>query len=224
MGVTLPVVDVPLDLVDPNPWNPNKQSERQFAAEVESIRANGFVLPCVLRKVDDRYQIIDGEHRWKAINLLHQDGITTGAGNLPDILAAGVLPSVVLDIPEPEAKRLTIILNETRGRADLADLADLIADLNTSLGEQVGTGLPYSEKELAEFVALGNYTWDTTPVSEDDFQGDTAAPSFTITAQVDEGTWAAWNAALAARNLTGSPAKEGAGHLITHLLTLLETS
>jgi len=45
----LAVTNLPITKVTPNPWNPNKQTERQYAAEMESICDNGFVMPIIVR-------------------------------------------------------------------------------------------------------------------------------------------------------------------------------
>jgi len=34
---------LPIDKVLPNPWNPNKQNDRQYQAEIQSILDNGFI-------------------------------------------------------------------------------------------------------------------------------------------------------------------------------------
>lgn len=112
----LDVFIVPVDALEPNPWNPNEMDEATFQAEVASIQEFGFIVPVIARSVGKkRWQIIDGFHRWKAGKSL---GYTE-------------LPIVQIDVDDDEAKELTIILNETRGRANPEKLAVLVRDLAT---------------------------------------------------------------------------------------------
>src|SRR5438045_6741 len=65
---------VPVDAIEPNPWNPNAMDKAMFEKELASIRKYGFVDPLTVREVDfighRHYEIIDGEHRWKAAKQL----------------------------------------------------------------------------------------------------------------------------------------------------------
>jgi len=59
---------LPVDRIDPNPYQPRTQPlDPSAASEMDaSIRAHGVLQPIVVRPVGDRYQIIDGEQRWRA--------------------------------------------------------------------------------------------------------------------------------------------------------------
>lgn len=53
------------------------------------------------------------------------------------------------EIPDATAKRLTLVLNETRGQAHRPDLLDLLTDLREEVGlEEVLIGLPYDPTDL----------------------------------------------------------------------------
>lgn len=143
----------PVAQLHANPWNPNRMNERQYAAEKESITAFGFIDPVTVRphpELAGEYQVIDGEHRVRAATDL---GITD-------------LPVVVLDVNEAAAKKLTIVLNETRGRADTVDLAAVLADLQAELGAEVLVGLPYTPAELEELLSLSAFDWDAAVNAE----------------------------------------------------------
>lgn len=150
-------IDVPLSALHPNTWNPNKMSERTYAAAVESIQTFGFVDPITVRphpEHEGEYQIIDGFHRWKAsVDLRGLDA---------DV------PVIVLDVDDPAAKKLTVILNETRGEADATLLGTLLADLSTQLDpDELMRGLRYDEAEMAHLMSLADVDWDsfTPPVA-----------------------------------------------------------
>lgn len=63
----LGITQVRVDELDANPWNPNRMSEvafREYVEEVQHLQA--IPKPIVCRPVGDRFQIIDGEHAWRA--------------------------------------------------------------------------------------------------------------------------------------------------------------
>ena len=61
------IVDISLDLIDPNPFQPRKAFNDEELAELAgSIKQQGLIQPIALRKVGDRYQIISGERRTRA--------------------------------------------------------------------------------------------------------------------------------------------------------------
>lgn len=159
--------------VKPNTWNPNVQNERQFTAEIESILSNGFLAPILVRKEGDTYQIIDGEHRYKALNKIIEDG-KTGVKNVGELVSSKKIPSIVIDVDEVHAKRLTIIMNETRGRADLAKLGDLLNAIAPELGDNLIEGLPYTPTQLEELMDIAEFDWESlsVPVSDEDLSND----------------------------------------------------
>lgn len=58
---------LPIESVQPNPWNPNEMDEHVYARLVDEIDENGFISPInVVPMEDGSYRIIGGEHRWRA--------------------------------------------------------------------------------------------------------------------------------------------------------------
>ena len=83
--------------VEPNPNQPRREFDPAALEELaESIRQNGIITPITVRKVDDRYQIIAGERRWRASRM----------AGLEDI------PAYVLEVDEREAHRLFLGLGQ----------------------------------------------------------------------------------------------------------------
>lgn len=105
---------VGLEELRPNPWNPNAMTKEVMDAEKKSIETFGFVDPITVRSAKGHYEVIDGEHRLKAAQALK-------LGKVP-VIDLGT-------IDDATAKQLTIVLNETRGKAKQKELAELIADL-----------------------------------------------------------------------------------------------
>jgi ParB family chromosome partitioning protein len=63
--------EVPVSLIDPNPYQPRRDFRVEQIAELaESIRAEGLLQPVVVRVADGRFQLIAGERRWRAFQEL----------------------------------------------------------------------------------------------------------------------------------------------------------
>src|SRR5687768_13336739 len=65
------VIRVPLERIRPSPFQPRKE----FAPEalhdlMESIKAQGIIQPLLVRERPDHYELIAGERRWRAAQLL----------------------------------------------------------------------------------------------------------------------------------------------------------
>lgn len=149
-GVTVNSSDI-----EPNPWNPNKTSERQQQAISESLEHYGQIIELLVRPhptKKGKYQVIDGEHRLMSLSDKNQI----------------VYVNVIHDLPDAEAKKLTIILNETRGDADKIELAKLLEDISNDLGIETIIGLPYSPNELDELIKLADIDWDNFVKSDSD--------------------------------------------------------
>lgn len=137
-----------IDSIEKNPWNPNVMSERVYEAEKESITEFGMIDPITVRPHPDdpkKYQIIDGEHRWRVCSEL-------GHKTIP--------AEIIHDLSDAQAKKLTLILNETRGRADRIELAQLLAEIQVDFGDDLIKGLPYHADELDELIRLADINWN----------------------------------------------------------------
>lgn len=129
----------------PNPWNPNRMDDFMFEKELESIRRFGFVVPVVIRITPRGSEIIDGEHRWRAAKELRIDSIPVwNLGEISDTVA----------------KQLTIVLNETKGKADKQLLSKLVQDLLvTEPSLELGTLLPFPPEIFADLGKLQSFDW-----------------------------------------------------------------
>jgi ParB family chromosome partitioning protein len=64
-------IDVMVSSIEPSPY----QARREIVAEqlqelAESIRSEGLLQPIVVRRHGDKYQLVAGERRWRAFQLL----------------------------------------------------------------------------------------------------------------------------------------------------------
>lgn len=143
-----------IEQIYPNPWNPNMTSKRVDEAIRESIGIYGMVDPITCRRhpeIGGALQVIDGEHRLEACKEM---GLST-------------VPVVVLDVNDANAKKLTIIANETRGRAEKQSLAQLVAEIAEELDvDTFRLGLPYYADELDNMLGDGDSAGDVDPSKE----------------------------------------------------------
>ena len=64
------VLRVPWSKVRPSPWQPRKDFPPEALQELaDSIREQGIVQPLIVRPVDDYYELIAGERRWRAAQI-----------------------------------------------------------------------------------------------------------------------------------------------------------
>lgn len=151
---------VPVDLIRPNPWNYNVQSDATFNKTVESIRKFGFVDPCTVRPIPNPdggegevlYQIIDGEHRWKAAKMVGMKEIT--------VIDLGAFD-------DEKAKQLTIILNDLGGSPDQVRLAELLRDINVTVpAEELALVMPFAEPELRMYLDVVDFSFESATTTD----------------------------------------------------------
>lgn len=201
MSVTEPklrIIQVPIERLHPNPWNPNVVPRRTMSAIGESLKEFGEVDGIKARPhptldgvlvpeggdgaSETDFQIVDGEHRWEQ---LKEKGATEAA----------VIP---LNLTDAEAKKLTVILNETRGEADTVPLAQLLVSLQqTGMGlDELLIGLPYEQNELSELLKIGALDWDTFDASAGERLADhiaqQARSKWAVTLDFDEAQHERW--------------------------------
>ena len=103
------VLRVPVDAIDPNPFQPRMSFDQAALDELAaSIRNLGLIQPITVRKMTDgRYQIISGERRFKACRLC---GMTT-------------IPAYVREANDQGMLEMAIVENVQRENLDPIELA-----------------------------------------------------------------------------------------------------
>lgn len=130
-------------VLTPNDYNPNRQNEHEFTMLKSSILEDGFTDPVKVVDRDGLTVIVDGEHRWRAVRELAEEG------KLPD----DVLAIVRLPMGEAQAKIATLRHNRARGSEDIQLATDVLRDL-----EQLGAldwaadSLDMSDAELQRLL------------------------------------------------------------------------
>lgn len=171
----LSVVSLPVDALEPNPWNPNRMGDETREKLRAYLAREGLLQPLVVRPlpgVPDRYQILGGFHRWQICK---------------DRLGYTEVPCVVVDLDDRRSKILTVNLNELAGDPVPHLLADLIHDLtrDTTL-DDLATQLPYGMRELEDALELLKLPEGLTLQLEEDVATHADGTPTAMTFVVDE--------------------------------------
>lgn len=125
------VNDIPLEQIEANPFQPRTRFEKEALAELaESIQVHGLITPVTVRKVGyDKYQLISGERRFKASQVI---GLKT-------------IPAYVRIANDQSMLEMALVENIQRENLDAIEIAisykRLVDECNLSqdqLGKRVG--------------------------------------------------------------------------------------
>jgi ParB family transcriptional regulator, chromosome partitioning protein len=135
-------LEIDTDLLRPNKFQPRTHIDDDRIDDLSrSIRSNGIIQPIVVRKVEQGYEIVAGERRWRAAQ------------------RAGLLkvPVVVRDIPED--RLLAVALIENIQREDLNPIEEAVAyrrlaDEFHLTQEQIADAVGKDRSSVANYVRL----------------------------------------------------------------------
>jgi len=84
-------LEIQVSLVEPSPYQARREIVPEQLAELaESIRSEGLLQPIVVRKSGDKFQLIAGERRWRAFQLLKIRTIPARVVEASDASAASI--------------------------------------------------------------------------------------------------------------------------------------
>lgn len=146
---------VPITDLKPNSYNPNKMDEEVMASLVHGMKTEGVVQPVLIQKSTNI--IIDGEHRWWAVQ--------KAGGKEISVLA--------LDIDDVAAKKLTLAMNYRKGEHQVEALDKVLTDLLAHSGDLNPLELGMSKEMLDNHLATSSSFLD------DMAMGDTTMPDLT---------------------------------------------
>ena len=134
-------VELPLDRLQAAGWNPNAMTAKGLARLQESIRRYGWVVPLVVRLLENgTHEVLSGNQR---LTIAQQLGLES-------------VSSVVVDLDDAHARLLAQALNHLHGEDDLGLRAELLRTVLEHLPqEDVLAVLPESAESLTELAALG---------------------------------------------------------------------
>ena len=116
------IIQVPIEKVKPNTYNPNSVAPPEMRLLYESIKIDGYTMPivCYYSKENDIYVIVDGFHRYRVM-LEH-----------PDIYERekGMLPVSVIDKPLDQRMASTVRHNRARGTHNVELMSSIVKELH----------------------------------------------------------------------------------------------
>src|ERR1700721_3670491 len=81
---------VDIDLIDPSPYQPRTRFREGALEELaRSILSSGIVQPLVVRRINNRYQLIAGERRWRAAQRAAIQRVPVVVRDVPEEMAFG---------------------------------------------------------------------------------------------------------------------------------------
>lgn len=143
-GAPVSVIEVAVAEIEPNPYQPRGEMDPERLAElVESIRAHGILQPLLVRRHEDRYQLVAGERRFRAAQ------------------AAGLekVPVVLRDCTNRDMLELALIENVQREDINPIDAAIAyrrLIDEFSLTQEDVATAVGKSRPAIANTIRLLN--------------------------------------------------------------------
>lgn len=124
--------------IKPNPWNPNRMPDEYYEKLKNGIKRTleeaGKVPPIVVRPNKDRgcYEIVDGEHRWKAFKDLGIEKIPVFSMKVSDQTARILTQTLNYLRGEPEgellSKNIIELLEQGVALSELEELLPLTSD------------------------------------------------------------------------------------------------
>lgn len=108
------VIEVNINSIDPNPHQPRRWfEESDLESLAQSIKQNGILQPLTVRKIGDRYELVSGERRLRALKLIEKT----------------MVPCIVIDISERNSAVMALVENIQRKDLSYFDEAVAISNL-----------------------------------------------------------------------------------------------
>jgi ParB family chromosome partitioning protein len=140
-----------LDQLQPGKYQPRTHMDPESLAELsESIRAQGIMQPILVRRLEQGYEIIAGERRWRAARMA---GLTE-------------VPTLIRDVPDEAALAMSLIENIQRENLNPLEEAHGIQRLVNEFGmthEKAADAVGRSRSAVTNLLRLLNLT---APVQE----------------------------------------------------------
>ena len=125
-------LEIPVMQIEPSPYQARREiTPEQLSELAESIRSEGLLQPIVVRKAGDKFQLIAGERRWRAYQLLKIKTIPAR------VVEASNASSAALGLIENLQREGLNPIEEAYGYASLIRDFDLTQE---SAAERVGKG------------------------------------------------------------------------------------
>lgn len=128
MTAAIQFEEIPLEKIEPNPWNPNQMDEKAFKRLLKAIQEDGFVEPIQVVPHGEKYRILGGEHRYHAMKQL-------GATHIPAVIILS--EKYQGEAGEDACKFLTMKLNCMRGKTKPEKFMSFYQGLSQKYGAEM---------------------------------------------------------------------------------------
>jgi ParB family chromosome partitioning protein len=133
--------ELPIERIRPNPEQPRRRFDpAELERLAESIRQHGVLQPVVVRSVDDGYELVVGERRWRAAQ------------------AAGrtMIPAVIADVAPRDRLEIALVENVQRHDLNPIELALAFEALAASgaTQEQIGQRVGFERSTISNHLRL----------------------------------------------------------------------
>lgn len=141
-GIVKKPSTLPVSKLSPNPGQPRKEIEEEgLRALAESLKVHGIVQPLVVREKEGSYEIVAGERRWRAAQMV---GITD-------------VPVTFFTGSDQDAMEVSLIENIQREDLSPLEIAEAILDLTKEFSltqEEVARKLGWSRVSITNKLRL----------------------------------------------------------------------
>jgi ParB family chromosome partitioning protein len=136
------IVELALDAIRPNPYQPRKTfNEQELTDLTQSIAEHGVVQPIIVRSVLKGYEIVAGERRWRASKIAEKKTI----------------PAVVRTMTDQQVMEVALIENVQRSDLNAVETATAYEQLIEAFGltqEQLAVRVGKSRSHVANMLRL----------------------------------------------------------------------
>ncbi|MFB9991650.1 ParB/RepB/Spo0J family partition protein [Deinococcus oregonensis] len=133
------ITEVAHDLLEPNPYQPRRHFDQTALEQLAfSIFTHGILQPLLVRPMaNGRYQIVGGERRWRAVQLMAspEQPLTVDGQLLAWNNDSQRLPVVIREVPDEQMRVLAAVENLQRTDLNAIDEVDAtVALISAALG------------------------------------------------------------------------------------------
>ena len=113
------IVKIPIEIISRNPNQPRKRfTEDSLISLGNSIKENGMLMPIIVRPLEQGYELVAGERRWRAMQYIREENID----------------AVVMNPDRKKSTIIAIVENIQREDLNIIEEAEALQNLHHELG------------------------------------------------------------------------------------------
>lgn len=144
-------IELPIASLIKAKWNYKEDDDDKMDKLINNIQQNGQIENLIVREYKNKYEIVNGNHRYDALEYL----------STKDEKYSNVMCYNLGGISDALAKRIAIETNETKFDTNFAKLSNLVGDIlkKYDAGELLDT-MPFTEAELSNMANMNKMDWE----------------------------------------------------------------